>query len=60
MCTLLCSQEGLVVNGVIINKQLILKWLKKLMEYDWSDTSIHTLLNPKDPQDVPCAILLLS
>jgi hypothetical protein len=60
MCTLLCSQEGLVVSGVVINKQLISKWLEKLTEYDWSDMSIHALLNPKDPQDIPRAILLLS
>lgn len=48
------------MSGVIINKLLISKWLEKLTNYDWSDTSIHALLNPKDPQDVPRAVLLLS
>lgn len=28
--------------------------------FDWSDSSIHALLNPKDPQDVPRAVQLLS
>ncbi|KIY60999.1 hypothetical protein CYLTODRAFT_315699, partial [Cylindrobasidium torrendii FP15055 ss-10] len=59
VCTLLCSKEGLLVNGVLVNKLLVAKWLEKLTGHDWSDTSIHALLNPKDAQDVPRAVLLL-
>ncbi|KAJ7251090.1 hypothetical protein C8J57DRAFT_1078413 [Mycena rebaudengoi] len=59
ICTLLCSKEGMLVNDVIINKTLIAQWLEKLSGYDWSDESIHALLNPKDPQDVPRAVTLL-
>ncbi|KAF9033098.1 hypothetical protein BDZ89DRAFT_1131159 [Hymenopellis radicata] len=59
LCTLFCSKEGLMVNGISINKLLLSQWLEKLTAFDWSDTSIHALLNPKDPQDVPRAIQLL-
>ncbi|KAJ7702667.1 hypothetical protein B0H17DRAFT_1194559 [Mycena rosella] len=59
LCTLLCSKEGMLVNGVVINKALLGQWLEKLTGYDWSDESIHALLNPKDPQDVPRAVKLL-
>ncbi|KAJ7503915.1 hypothetical protein B0H11DRAFT_2352833 [Mycena galericulata] len=59
LCTLLCSREGILVNGVVINKILLAKWLEKLTGHDWSDESIHALLNPKDPQDVPRAIKLI-
>ncbi|KAJ6568869.1 hypothetical protein B0H19DRAFT_901968, partial [Mycena capillaripes] len=59
LCTLLCSKQGLLVNGVIINKTLLAQWLEKLTGNDWSDESIHALLNPKDPQDVPRAIKLI-
>ncbi|KAJ7439531.1 hypothetical protein B0H11DRAFT_2355829 [Mycena galericulata] len=57
--TLLCSREGILVNGVVINKILLAEWLEKLTGHDWSDQSIHALLNPKDPQDVPRAIKLI-
>jgi hypothetical protein len=56
---LLCSKEGSLVNGVIINKALIAQWLERLPGHDWSDESIHALLNPKDTQDVGRAIKLL-
>ncbi|KAF8185751.1 hypothetical protein K438DRAFT_1936875 [Mycena galopus ATCC 62051] len=46
LCTLLCSKEGLLVD-------------EELSEMDWSDESIHALLNPKDSQDVPRAVKLL-
>ncbi|KAJ7681305.1 hypothetical protein B0H17DRAFT_943220, partial [Mycena rosella] len=59
LCTLLCSKEGMLVNSVIINKTLLAQWLEKLSGHDWSDESIHALLNPKDPQDVPWAVKLL-
>ncbi|KAJ7254251.1 hypothetical protein C8J57DRAFT_1076384, partial [Mycena rebaudengoi] len=56
---LLRSKEGILVIGVVINKSLIAQWLEQLPGYDWSDASIHTLLNPKDPQDVPLAVKLV-
>ncbi|KAJ7447664.1 hypothetical protein FB451DRAFT_1535824 [Mycena latifolia] len=58
-CTLLCSPEGLVVKNVCINRDLLLSWLERLPDHDWSETSIHTLLDPSDAQDVPRAIKLL-
>ncbi|KAL1750390.1 hypothetical protein FB107DRAFT_279674 [Schizophyllum commune] len=59
ICTLLCSKEGMLANEITVNKQLLAVWLPKLTQYDWSDVSIHALLNPKDPQDVPRAVMLL-
>ncbi|KAJ7743351.1 hypothetical protein B0H16DRAFT_1561498 [Mycena metata] len=58
-CKLLCSKEGILINDVVINKTLITGWLERMTGHDWSDESIHALLNPKDPQDVPRAIKLL-
>ncbi|KAJ6453050.1 hypothetical protein DFH09DRAFT_1392736, partial [Mycena vulgaris] len=58
-CKLLCSKEGILINDVVINKSLIAGWLERMTGHDWSDESIHALLNPKDPQDVPRAIKLL-
>ncbi|KAJ7139440.1 hypothetical protein C8R44DRAFT_867592 [Mycena epipterygia] len=51
--------KRILVNGVIINKTLIAQWLEKIPGHDWSDESIHALLNPKDPQDVGRAVKLL-
>ncbi|KAJ7458447.1 hypothetical protein FB451DRAFT_1406225 [Mycena latifolia] len=56
LCKILCSKEGILVNGVVINKTLIAQWLERLSGHDWSDESIHALLNLKDPQDVPRAV----
>ncbi|KAL1658158.1 hypothetical protein GGF50DRAFT_121126 [Schizophyllum commune] len=60
ICTMICSKDGMMVNGRLLNKQLFSLWLEKLTQYDWSETSIYALLNPADPQDVPRAIALLS
>ncbi|KAJ6552515.1 hypothetical protein B0H10DRAFT_2242119 [Mycena sp. CBHHK59/15] len=59
LCTLLCSKEGMLVNTVVINKALLAQWLERLSGHDWSDESIHALLNPKDAQDVGRAITAL-
>ncbi|KAJ6584216.1 hypothetical protein B0H10DRAFT_1961936 [Mycena sp. CBHHK59/15] len=59
LCTLLCSLAGILVNKVVITKTLIAQWFEKIPGYDWSDESIHALLNPKDPQDVGRAVKLL-
>ncbi|KAJ7471739.1 hypothetical protein FB451DRAFT_1036440, partial [Mycena latifolia] len=59
LCTLLCSIQGILVNSVVINNTLLAEWLEKLSGHDWLDESIHALLNPKDPQDVPRAVKLL-
>ncbi|KAJ7236528.1 hypothetical protein C8J57DRAFT_1569556, partial [Mycena rebaudengoi] len=67
-CTCLCSEAGIVVKNVCINRDLLLTWLERLPEHDWSEssihallseTSLHALLNPADAQDVPRAIKLL-
>ncbi|KAJ7794981.1 hypothetical protein B0H14DRAFT_2621444 [Mycena olivaceomarginata] len=59
LCTLLCLREGSLVNTVVINKVLLAQWLERLSGHDWSDESIHALLNPKDAQDVGRAVKLL-
>ncbi|KAJ2932281.1 hypothetical protein H1R20_g4818, partial [Candolleomyces eurysporus] len=74
LCKLLCTREGILLNGTYINKTLLSSWLGRLMDVDWSDGSLYSLLNPlssssqeisalldpKDPQDVPRAIKLLT
>jgi hypothetical protein len=73
ICKLFCTRERILVNRTIINKDLLWHWLKKLEGVDWADDTLFTLLNPKvttsqnldsllnpkDPQDVPRAIKLL-
>ncbi|KAJ7241100.1 hypothetical protein C8J57DRAFT_1085356, partial [Mycena rebaudengoi] len=67
-CTCLCSDAGVVVKSVCINRDLLLTWFERLPDHDWSEssihallseTSLHELLNPSDAQDVPRAIKLL-
>jgi hypothetical protein len=48
-----------MVGDVTINIHLLPQWLERLSGHDWSEESIHSLLNPKDPQDVPRAVKLL-
>ncbi|KAK7034124.1 hypothetical protein R3P38DRAFT_3496387 [Favolaschia claudopus] len=55
-----CSKEGLLANGVVVNKNLLAQWLERLSSHDWSGQSIHALLNPKDPQHVPSTVKLLT
>ncbi|KAK7036855.1 hypothetical protein R3P38DRAFT_2488796, partial [Favolaschia claudopus] len=55
-----CSKEGLLANGVVVNKNLLAQWLERLSGHDWSGQSIHALLNPKDPQHVPSTVKLLT
>ncbi|KAJ7759828.1 hypothetical protein B0H14DRAFT_2634356 [Mycena olivaceomarginata] len=55
----LISPEALVVKNVCINRDLLLVWLERLPDHDWSRTSIHNLLNPADTQNVSVAIKLL-
>ncbi|KAJ7472397.1 hypothetical protein B0H11DRAFT_2196011 [Mycena galericulata] len=59
ICTSLCSPEGVVVKNVCINRDLLLRWLEKLPLNDWSETSIHALLNPGDGQNVERAVKLM-
>ncbi|KAJ7826505.1 hypothetical protein B0H13DRAFT_2440548, partial [Mycena leptocephala] len=73
ICTTLCSPEGIAVKNTCINRDLLLGWLERLPNHDWSDESIHglldpsnwleinitSLLNPSDAQDVARAIKLL-
>ena len=54
-----CSKEGIIVNGVVINKNLVAQWLERLSGHDWSEESMNALLNPKDPQNVGRAVKLL-
>ncbi|KAI4525518.1 hypothetical protein K525DRAFT_191432, partial [Schizophyllum commune Loenen D] len=60
LCTLVCSRQGLLVSDRIVNKQILALRFEALTQYDWTDMSINSLLNPKDPQDVPRAYALLS
>ncbi|KAJ7325487.1 hypothetical protein DFH08DRAFT_711203 [Mycena albidolilacea] len=48
-----------MVGDVTINIHLLPQWLERLSGHDWSEESIHSLLNPNDPQDVPRAVKLL-
>ncbi|KAF8173571.1 hypothetical protein K438DRAFT_2051185 [Mycena galopus ATCC 62051] len=59
LCTSLCSPQGVAVKGVCINRDLLLHWLERLPATDWSETTIHALLNPKDAQSVSRAVKLL-
>ncbi|KAL1665219.1 hypothetical protein GGF50DRAFT_88180, partial [Schizophyllum commune] len=60
ICSLICSRQGLLVNDRQVNKQILALRFEALTQYDWTDMSIHALLSPKDPQDVPRAYALLS
>ncbi|KAJ6556912.1 hypothetical protein B0H10DRAFT_2371775 [Mycena sp. CBHHK59/15] len=55
----LCSPEGIVVKNVCINRDLLLGWLERLPDHDWSETTIHNLLDPSDAQNVANSIKLL-
>ncbi|KAK6969185.1 hypothetical protein R3P38DRAFT_3504625 [Favolaschia claudopus] len=57
--SLLSSSDGVVVKNVCINRDLLLVWLARLPNQDWSETSIHNLLHPSDGQNVSEAIKLL-
>jgi hypothetical protein len=46
--------------GVVLNKNLVAQWLERLSGHDWFDESIHSLLNPKDPQSVSTAVKLIA
>ncbi|KAJ6574023.1 hypothetical protein B0H10DRAFT_1963829 [Mycena sp. CBHHK59/15] len=58
-CSSLCSPEGIVVKNVCINRDLLLGWLERLPDHDWSETTIHNLLDPSDAQNVANSIKLL-
>ncbi|KAJ6518572.1 hypothetical protein DFH09DRAFT_1098400 [Mycena vulgaris] len=58
-CTLVCSAVGIVVKNICVNRDLLLVWLERLPDHDWTETSMHALLDPSDAQDVPRAIKLL-
>ncbi|KAJ7049330.1 hypothetical protein C8F01DRAFT_1352687, partial [Mycena amicta] len=59
ICTTIRSPQGLLVKGVCINRDMLLHWLERIPGYDWSEVSIHALLNPPDAQDVPRAVKLV-
>lgn len=73
VCKTLGTRDSILINTMIINKSLLASWLECLTDVDWSDNPIysllkpdssivdviHTLLSPKDPQDIPRAIKLL-
>ncbi|KAJ7929882.1 hypothetical protein B0H13DRAFT_2537836 [Mycena leptocephala] len=57
--TLLCSKAGLLVKNTCINRDLLFSWLERLPDHDWSETSLHVLLDPADGQNVSGAIKLM-
>ncbi|KAL1673657.1 hypothetical protein EV122DRAFT_222230, partial [Schizophyllum commune] len=59
-CTLVCSKDGMFINGLKVNPPLLHVWLECIPNRRWPDTSILSLLQPDDAQDVPRAIKLLS
>ncbi|KAF8055318.1 hypothetical protein FPV67DRAFT_1789064 [Lyophyllum atratum] len=74
LCKLFCTRDGLLIDSVVLNKGVLAAWLERLTDVDWSENTIfsllntdsstleriHTLLSPKDAQDVPRAIKLLN
>ncbi|KAH7878477.1 uncharacterized protein C8R40DRAFT_1021048, partial [Lentinula edodes] len=58
-CTLLSSIDGMVVNGVIINKSILGLWFQRLEGHDWTEIDIENVFNFGDHQDVPRAFTLL-
>ncbi|KAJ7021303.1 hypothetical protein C8F04DRAFT_1403052 [Mycena alexandri] len=56
---LLCSKAGLVVKNTCINRDLLFSWLERLTDHDWSETTLHALLDPADGQNVSGAIKLM-
>lgn len=74
ICKLFCTRDGVLIDSVVINKGVLAAWLERLTDVDWSENTIfsllntdvstleriHTLLSPKDAQDVPRAIKLLN
>ena len=46
LCKLLCTQEDILINNVIINNCLLALWFEKLVDVDWSEIPIYSLLNP--------------
>ncbi|KAK7007147.1 hypothetical protein R3P38DRAFT_3212810 [Favolaschia claudopus] len=56
---LVSSSEGITIKNVCINRDLLLGWLERLPNQDWSETSIHNLLHPSDGQNVSDAIKLM-
>lgn len=57
-CTLLCSLTGYRLNrGIVINRLCLSRWLLRAGGLEAG--TVHSLLNPKDAQDVPRAIKLM-
>ncbi|KAK6971609.1 hypothetical protein R3P38DRAFT_2813660 [Favolaschia claudopus] len=59
LCTCFCSPQGIVVKNICVNRDLLLSWLERLPDHDWSEMTLHSLLDPSDAQDVPRAMKLL-
>ncbi|KAJ6582561.1 hypothetical protein DFH09DRAFT_912293 [Mycena vulgaris] len=53
------TSDGIVVKNVCVNRDLLLSWLERLPDHDWSEMTLHGLLDPSDAQDVPRVIKLL-
>ncbi|KAF9522601.1 hypothetical protein CPB83DRAFT_733454, partial [Crepidotus variabilis] len=74
ICKCLCAREGILINNVVITKSVLASWFARLTDTDWSEDTafsllnnssgaaqrINSLLSPKDAQDVPRAIKLLT
>ncbi|KAJ7022129.1 hypothetical protein C8F04DRAFT_1402565 [Mycena alexandri] len=58
MRTLLTSNAGLLVKNTCINRDLLFSWLERLTDHDWSETTLHALLDPADGQNVSATIKL--
>ncbi|RXW22092.1 hypothetical protein EST38_g3755 [Candolleomyces aberdarensis] len=46
LCKLLCTWEGILVNGTYVNKTLLATWLEHSTDVDWSEEPLYHLLNP--------------
>ncbi|KAJ7020557.1 hypothetical protein C8F04DRAFT_1241929 [Mycena alexandri] len=56
---LVTSNAGLVVKNTCINRDLLFSWLERLTNHDWSEPSLHVLLDPADGQNVSGTIKLM-
>ncbi|KAK7005495.1 hypothetical protein R3P38DRAFT_3326476 [Favolaschia claudopus] len=60
--SLICDLAGLctlILKGVCVNRDMLVLWFERLVNHDWSEGSIESLLHPKDAQNVSRAVQLL-
>ncbi|KIY63144.1 hypothetical protein CYLTODRAFT_403633 [Cylindrobasidium torrendii FP15055 ss-10] len=46
ICKLLSTSDGIVINGIVVNRSIVSSWLGRNKATDWTHDSIYDLLNP--------------